>query len=131
MVASKKPALAAATPNEFEESAFVGDEAHDILTKRMNDPEVPNRTMVVGIARTIEAGGRDAGGARITRFQFEHLEMGLDADDDKEIQDLLVRIHRRRTMQDNVKALQTTEKDVVLDGTDPDAAGDDIPDVDA
>jgi hypothetical protein len=129
MAANKKPALQAATPNDFEDSAFVGDDAHDTLTARMNSTEHPNRTMVVGIAVTTESGGRDAAGARVTKWKFEHLEMGLNAEDDKAIQDLLVSIHRRRTMQDEVKALKPETKDVQLDGTEvPD---DDVPDVDA
>lgn len=130
MVASKKPQLQAATPNEFEESAFVGDDAHDVLTERMNNPQVANRTFMVGIVRTTEAGGHDAGGARITKFGFEHMEMALNEKDEKDIRDLLVKIHKRRTMQSEVKALADPVKDTELPGLEA-GAGDDVPDVDA
>lgn len=117
---SKKPALAAATPDDVESNALYDDGAHDLLTDAMTDPSKPNRILGVVVFRTTEAGGHDADGNRITKFRTEHIEVAVSDAEIKKVTDLITSMHKSRTKSSTVPALEDPVEDERLDMFDDD-----------
>jgi hypothetical protein len=102
---SKKPSLAAATPNNREANAFLDDDAHDFLTRKMTDQDSANATLVVGVLRTVEAGGHDVNGDRITKTRLDHLEIAYTGKDEEDVIKILKRLAKGRTGSTALEAL--------------------------
>lgn len=111
----KKPSLASATPNNVEANALLDDDAHDFLTARLNDPDTPNATLIVGVARTVEAGGHDVNGDRTTKIRIDHLEIAFEAKDEEDASKILKRLAKGRTGKTTVDALNPPE-DTPIEG---------------
>lgn len=118
---SKKPALAAATPNNREANALLDDDAHDFLTTKMTEPGGTNATLVVGVLRTVEAGGHDVNGDRITKTRLDHVEIAYTAKDEDDVAKILKRLAKNRTGSTALAALDAPEP--MLDIPDADDAG--------
>lgn len=105
----KKPGLGAATPNNVEANALLDDAAHDFLTERLTDPDTTNATLVVGVLRTVEAGGHDVNGDRTTKLRIDHLEVAFEQKDEDDLVKTLKRMAKARTGKTSVDALNPPE----------------------
>lgn len=112
---TQKPSLKAATPNDESANGLLDDVAHEFLTKRLADPTVPNVTLAVGVLRVVEAGGHDVNGDPITKVRFDHLEIAYDEKSEKRLTDALSSMHRNRTSESTVAALNPPSEDTPLD----------------
>lgn len=124
---SKKPSLASATPNDVETNALLDDSAHDFLTTRLTDRDTPNATIIVGVVRTVEAGGHNVNGDPVTKIRLDHVEIAFDQKAYDDLAKILNRLHKDRTGKTGVDALNPPE-DTPLDGVDV-APGDDADEV--
>lgn len=117
-MSEKKPGLKAATPNDEESNSLTGDAAHDFLTERFTDPTGPGRVLAIVVLRVTEAGGKDDGGARITKYRLDHIEAAFGDADEKKLVDQLTRMHKVRTDNSTVAALAEPTPDTELEGLD-------------
>lgn len=116
---TKKPSLAAATPNNREANALLDDEAHDFLTHKMTDADSANATLFVGVLRTVEAGGVDVNHDKITKTRIDHIEIAYTKKDEETLAKALKSMAKARTGSTSLAAL------------DPPAPTLDMPDGDA
>lgn len=115
----KKPGLKAVTPNDEKSSALYDDWAHDFLTDRF-DPatDTPNRFMVLAVGTVTEAGGHDESGNRTTKYRLSHIEIPLTKADEDAMTALLKKMHKARTKEATVPALEDPVPDEKLPGMD-------------
>lgn len=128
----KKPDLAGSTPNSVEANALLDDEAHDFLTEKLTDKSTPNATLVVGVLRTVEAGGLTANGDRVTKVRLDHLELAFTEKDADDLSKIVKRLAKARTGKSSVDALNPAEdapiegmSDAIREAAEADA-GDDV-----
>lgn len=112
---SKKPELAGSTPNNVEANALLDDAAHDYLTERMTNKDLPNAILVVGVLRVVEAGGHNVNGDRVTKARIDHLEVAYTPKDEEDLAKTIKRLTKARTGATNVGALNPPV-DTPLDG---------------
>jgi hypothetical protein len=113
----KKPGLKGVTPNDEKSSALYDDGAHDFLTDRF-DPSTdsPNRFMVLAVGTVTEAGGHDEAGNRTTKYRLSHIEIPITKAHEDKMTALLKEIHRSRTKETTVPALEDPVPAETLDG---------------
>lgn len=115
---TQKPSLKAATPNDESANGLLDDAAHEFLTKRLADPTIPNVTLAVGVLRVVEAGGHDVNGDPITKVRFDHLEVAYDEKSEDKLKTALSQMHRARTQESTVAALNPPAEDEPIPGVD-------------